>query len=86
MSIYAIILNEPNAHSWETVKQGWPNRHYILTDRIAFVSADEYTLTHEIAAAVGMDKEQRVSGIVIEAENRGGFNDSGLVEWLSKFS
>ena len=86
MILYAVVLNEPSEFSWQKIREGWPDRHYFLTDRIAFIATEDLTLTQEIAVAVGMNKEDRISGLVIEATSRGGWNDSSFVEWLSKFS
>ena len=81
-----LVLNEPNENSWQRIREGWPDRHYFLTDRIAFVTTEDLILTQQISTKVGMNKEDRISGLVIEATNRSGWNDSGFVEWLGKFS
>ena len=83
MTVYAVVLNDPDDTAWRKVKE-WPNQHYILTDRLAFLVADDLVLTENIAAQVGMDKTGRVKGFVIEMTNRSGWNDSGFVEWLGK--
>ena len=88
MTIYAIILNEPNDSAWEAVRENWPNHHHILTDQIAFIAVpeDKLTLTDDIAEPIGLNESKKIRGLVIEAEHRAGFNDSSLVEWLGKFT
>ena len=85
MSISAIILNESNEAVWRAVRDRWPDgRHYILTDRVAFVAPEGITLTQDVADHVGMSGD--VLGIVIEFDKYHGFNHSGLWEWLDKVS
>ena len=83
MSIFAIVLNEPTQDGWAVVKEHWPDRHYILTDRVSFVAPDNGTvLTTQIANLLGINKESQVSGIVIKSAANSGFNDVGLWEWM----
>ena len=85
MSISAIILHEPNEAVWQAVRNTWlGGRHYILTDRVAFVAPEGITLTQDIANRIGMSGN--VLGIVIEFDKYSGFNHSGLWEWLDKVS
>ena len=84
MAVYAVILNDPSDAAWQRVRE-W-DQHFVLTDRIAFVATEDLTLTHDVATAVGMNKDGGVRGIVIEATNRSGWNDSLFIEWLGKVS
>lgn len=85
MNINAIILNEPNEAVWQAVCDTWPDdRHYILTDQVAFIAPEGITLTEDIAHHVGMSGD--VLGIVIEYDKYHGFNHSGLWKWLDKVS
>ena len=84
MTVFAVILNDPNDAAWQRVKE-W-ELHFILTDRIAFVATEDMTLTHEIAATIGMNRDGGVIGLVIESTNRSGWNNSALNEWLGKVS
>ena len=87
MTVYAIVLNDPNEYAWEQVRETWPDhQHYILTDRIAFVVTEGVTLTTDIASTVGMNKEHQVTGFILDADSRAGWNDRGFVEWLRKVS
>ena len=86
MTIYAIVLNEPDEAAWERVKSGWPDRHYIVTGHLAFVAPEEVILTEGITEELGMDDEGNVTGVVIEAASYSGFNKPGLWEWARKFS
>lgn len=84
MAVFLISLNESNEETWEKVKGLWPDRHHVLTDRMAFVAPQGIAVTQEIADSLGMNSEHRVLGIVAELDNYGGFNQSGLVEWIKK--
>ena len=86
MTIYAIVLNEPDETAWRQVRSEWPDRHYIVTDRLAFITPKEVILTEDIAETLGMDDERNVTGIVIEVASYSGFNKPGLWEWARKFS
>ena len=84
MAVFAVILNEPNNEAWTALKK-W-EQHFILTDRIAFVVEDDATITRDISNPLGMNKDGKVKGIVIEMTNRSGWNDIALNEWLEKVS
>lgn len=57
MSIFAIVLNEPTQDDWAVVKEHWPDRHYVLTDRVSFVAPDNGTvLTTQIANLLGINE------------------------------
>lgn len=84
MTIYAIVLNEPNETAWRQVRSEWPDRHYIVTDCLAFIAPEGFTLTEGIAETIGMDEQGGVTGVVIEATAYSGFNRSGLWEWARK--
>ena len=70
--------------AWVLINDRWYKRHHILTERMAFVAPEGVALTQEIADSLGMNPEGRVSGIVAELDNYGGFNRSALVEWIAK--
>ena len=76
------MLNEPSDVAWQRVRE-W-DQHFILTDRTAFVATEDMMLTHHVASEVGMNRDGGVKGIVIEATNRAGWNDSAFIEWLGK--
>ena len=84
MSIYIITMNEPNETTWETVKSEWPDRYHILTEHIAFVAPKDMTLTSDIANKLGMNGEDGILGIVVEMQNRAGYNTNSLSEWMEK--
>ena len=81
-----IALNKPDAGAWERLKSHWPKRHYILTDRLAFIAPEELTITEEVSDAVGVNSEHEVTGVVVEIqyETINGWNRKALWEWLSK--
>ncbi len=84
MSIYAVILNDPSAPAWQAVQAAWPGRHFLLTDRVAFVAPEGITLVEDIAGAVGIDESGDVLGLVVELDSYTGFNRSALWEWMRK--
>ncbi len=84
MSTYAIFLNQPSERAWDTIKKKWPDRHFVLDDRLAFIAPEGITLTSEIAETVGVKSEEGSLGVVVEFSSYSGFNRSDLWEWLSK--
>ena len=87
MSIYLVALNQPDKDAWERLKTEWPKpRHYLLTDRLAFVAPEEILLTEDITDTVGMNDEHDVTGFVVEIEygTINGWNRQALWEWLRK--
>jgi len=84
MSVYAIYLNEPDEDAWKALKETWPDRHFILTDCMAFAAPQGITTTSDIINAVGIGEEREVVGIVFELNANGGYNRGDLWEWLRK--
>lgn len=84
MSVFAIVLNDPDERAWDSLRKQWPDRHLVVTDRLAFVAPETLTLTQDVADTLGLNQERKVLGIVIEMANRSGFNKSFLTEWLEK--
>ena len=84
MDTYAIILNDPSTFAWQAIRDAWPERHFLLTERVALVAPEGITLVDDIAERVGIGKEQEILGIVIELGNYTGFNRSALWEWMRK--
>ena len=85
MSTFAVYLHQPDQGAWDAIRTNWPNRHFILDDRVALVAPAGVTLTADVAKAVGMDAETGSRlGLVVEVSTYFGFNRSDLWEWLSK--
>ena len=85
MSIYLIALNDDSPDEWGTLKKSWPNRHYILTNRLAFVAPEGISLTEDIGEILGIDEEGDITGLVIEwQEPCYGYNKKALWEWTKK--
>ena len=86
MSVYLVVLHKPDENAWGRLKSAWPDNHYTLTDRIAFVAPDEITLTEKIGDLVGMDENHKVTGFVAEIQYDAinGWNKQALWEWLRK--
>lgn len=88
MGTYAIFLNQPSQHAWDAIRMKWPDRHFILDDRLAFIAPEGIILTSDIAGIVGVKSEEGVPqgllGVVVEFSSYSGFNRSDLWEWLSK--
>ena len=81
MSIYAILLNEPNEAAWEKVREKWA-AHHVLDDRLAFVSA-ENAMTADVARDVGIGSGGAL-GIVVQMDFYAGHTTGDFIEWLSK--
>ena len=85
MSIYAIVLTDPDEGAWAAIREEWSDAHILLTDRIALIKAGPSTTTADISQRVGMNREKGVTGLVLDATYRSGFAESRLIEWLAKF-
>ena len=87
MSIYLVALNDPAEDAWIQVRESWPERHYILTDRLAFIAPEDTLLTETVGEMVGMNEERKLSGFVVEItyEAINGWNRPGLWEWMRKY-
>lgn len=85
MAVYAIILNSPDPHWQGVLKKHWEN-HYILDERVAFVSAGAGTTTKDITEVMGMrgNEGKNVGGIVLQVSYYNGWHDVALWEWLEK--
>ena len=81
MTLYAIILNEPDEGTWSKVRETWPKNH-VLDDRVAFIDT-ENALTSDIARDAGID-EGGANGLVIQMDYFAGHTRTSLVEWISK--
>ena len=64
MAVFALILNEPSEAAWSKLKNVYkePCYYRILTDRIAFLSCDDITVTQDIANSLGMDESDGCIG------------------------
>ena len=85
MSVYLIVLHEPDPTAWERVRETWPDRCFIVNDHTAFVAPPPGVLSHSIADTLGMNGEKKVSGIVVGTETLAGFAASDAVEWIQSF-
>ena len=81
MSLYAIVLNEPDEAAWEKIREAWPAYH-IFDNRLAFISADD-ALTADVSRDTGIGSES-AKGIVIQMDCFSGHTAGPLVEWTSK--
>ena len=86
MSTYLVILNDPNEEAWKRLADKWPDRHYIVTDRLAFVAPEGISITEEITETVGLNENHKVVGIAAEIQHGAinGWSRRGLWEWLGK--
>ncbi|MCY4303436.1 MAG: hypothetical protein OXC62_01410 [Aestuariivita sp.] len=85
MKVYAIFLNKPNETCWETIQESWPENHFILTNNLAFIVANDNITTKQIADKVGISgSDKEMVGIVFEFGSYNGFNNGDLWEWLGK--
>ena len=86
MSVYAVLLEHPDEGAQRALEEKWPNRTFIVDDRLILVSPEEsVTTTAEIATVAGIGSEAggRI-GLVFEISGRAGFHRSDLWEWLRK--
>ena len=81
MSIYMILLDEPDEGAWETIPEHWSD-HLIFDDRLAFISA-ENAVTAKIAEQIGIGPDG-ANGMVIQMDYYAGRTSTSIVEWLAK--
>lgn len=87
MNLYVIVLNEPNENAWAKLKKEWPDQHYELTDRVAFLSVENGNLTtRAIGDRIGMNNEETVIGFVVQSGAINGWNSADLWEWIRNVS
>ncbi|MDE0308810.1 MAG: hypothetical protein OXI60_03120 [Acidiferrobacterales bacterium] len=84
MTTFAIILSEPTPDDWEKLKQFPASSYYIVDDRVAFFSGKNVDLTAEISDMVGMNDDEKITGIVISVEWYDGWHNNTLWEWLAR--
>lgn len=84
MSVYAVFLNNPDEKAWQLLREKWPNRHFILTSNMAFVSPEEITLTARIMDTLEIGEDRNIHGIVFGVDDYSGFARPDLWEWFSK--
>lgn len=66
MSLYAVILKQPDAVAWEKIRERWPDYHYFLSETAAFVAATGISTTEQIRDEIGLNLEsleKRVDGL-----------------------
>ena len=86
MTIYAVILYDQDSNAWKNIAKEWPDRHFIVDDRLAFIKSSETELTKTISKRVGIDTDSEMSGIVIQLDYYSGTGSNSLVEWMQKNS
>ena len=79
MTLYTIILNDPNQAAWDKLRSLWPAHHRIVNDCMAFLCGDGLQ-TGEIAVKIGIGK--RMDGLVVQADDYAGHAAPGIVEWI----
>ena len=86
MSVFAIVLREPNKHVQGRVDAEYPTCFW-LSPTFAVVATDE--LTEKVATRVGIKGDDRVpdaSGVVLMLGGPySGYTDRSLWEWLKKY-
>ena len=85
MSIYFVSLTDPNEEVWKKIKDRWPDRHFILDERRAFVALPGLSVVNDVREPLGIDTDGRVSGLVAEIDSAiNGYARKSLWEWLRK--
>ena len=85
MSVYAIVLQKPDTAVWQTIRETWPDYHYIWHTHAAFVAPPGITTATQISTTLGFNADSYKIGIAIEmTPSHLGFVEEGLVAWLGK--
>jgi len=82
MPLYVVILTRENPETWEKLKGQWPDDHFVVDDRQAFVVCND--LTGEIAEKLGLTPNEGGSGLVIQMDYYAGIGPQNAVEWVNK--
>ena len=86
MTTYMIVIDDPDPDLWKTVQDEWPDRHLLLTERLAFIAPEDLTLTRDVADKMGFNSTDRVMGLIVQMDHRAGFHESRFIEWLEKIA
>jgi len=85
MSVFAVVLDAPNASAAARVQDQYPD-HYPLSDTLFLVKSDD--VAERVARAVGItaDESARIqSGVVFRLDHfYSGFTSRALWEWLEQ--
>ena len=85
MSVFAMVLREPNQQVLDRLDAEYPD-NFQLSPTFAVVSSDE--LTQSVATKVGIKGENQVQGVsgavFILQGAYSGYTDRSLWEWLRK--
>lgn len=84
VSIYAVILKQPDAVAWEKIRERWPDYHYFLSETAAFVAVAGISTIEQIRDEIGLNSTQRINGVLVEVLTYGGYSDTALGAWLKK--
>lgn len=83
MSVFPIALVDPDKSAWRKLRDEWPNRHYVLSSRMAFVAPEGISTAQDIGDLVGISTEAEApAGIVVPLDSHSGVLQSGAVDWI----
>ena len=85
MSVFAVVLNEPNAEIEQRLRERYPNA-FSLTDTFHLVQ--DQTITENITVNIGLKGDDRVEparGVVFRLNGSySGYTTRALWEWLEQ--
>ena len=83
-TLYLVVLRQPNPDIWKRIKEEWPEHHFILDTRSAYIALESVLLTDDLAEKIGMNEKEKVAGVVVEIAEINGWISKKLWEWIRK--
>ena len=86
--LFLVALSGPSKHAWAQIEQHWPNRNYLVSDTLAFVSVDGIATAGQVGNAIGLNPDPTgkpmASGMVttVEAHNAWGYLPMDVIHWM----
>lgn len=73
MTIFLVVLVEPDENAWERISEKWPERHHIISNTLAFVAPEGISTAKSVRDAVGIDVGTIApSGVVVPMDDHSG--------------
>ena len=87
MTVYLVALMETDESVWTRIKTEWPDRHYMLDDRLALISIapNGVSAPSAVAERIGIQEvDQGIRGLVIRLrpDAISGILPTSAVDWL----
>ena len=90
--VYCLVLDEANIEIADKVREVWPDRNYVLTNSIMFMSPKGISTCRSVSEKLGLFKKEEdedkktPNHIVMDFSSTiySGWHDGSVWEWLKK--